>query len=263
MLTYDPNRDAYAILGVDPEAKPKDISAAYRKAAKIWHPDKSPAPDAAERFHELRVAAEILRDPSTRMEYDRLRRLRLGDRAMYRAKRPPPRARADAPLSPPPTWLEEKVRVHFDAVIFNLKVPSLPTRQGRWADAAGFVCLVVAIALRDVKFAALALVCLFIARVLGTPPHQGILAWAKIVPGRKIAEYHALDRRADRYDTWTVPYMRLGVEVSMAGGSWRITITGFPNAEAPELARTRSIDEARRFAKEAGSWLQLPYREVA
>ena len=262
MLNYDPNQDAYTILGVEPEASPAKIEAAYRKAARIWHPDKSPAPDAADRFHELRQAADILRDKHRRAQYDRLRRLSLGNRPPPRPKRPKEPA-PHASMAPPPAWLAERVRIHFDAVIFNLKIPTLPTTQGRWMDILGFSFLVISIAARDIKFAALALVCLFIARVLSTPPHEGVLAWAKVIPGRRVAEYHALDKRADRYETWTIPYSRLGVAIIGDRGRWRIKVIGFPNAEAPELASTRDLSEARRFAREAGNWLRLPLRDVA
>ncbi|MHC4958733.1 MAG: J domain-containing protein [Planctomycetota bacterium] len=261
-MQYDPDKDAYIILGADPDADSATIEDAYRRAAKTWHPDKSPAPDAAERFHELRLAAQVLRDPQQRALYDRLRRLHIG-KTMPRKKRPSGPPRADIPLPPAPAWLADKVKVHFDSVIMNLKVPVLPTRQSRWADAAGFIFLVVAITARDIKFAALALVCLFMARVMQTPPNQGTAAWAKIVPGRKLAEYHALDRRADRYETWTIPYGRLCVVVMPQGGAYRIAITGFPHVEAPELGRVRSLEEARKFAREAGLWLDMPLREVA
>lgn len=263
MLSYDPNRDAYITLGVDPDASAREVEAAYRKAALTWHPDKSPAPDAADRFQEVLEAARILRDPRQRADYDRLRALHFGGRTMHRKQKHRAPPKAYAPLAPPPAWLAERVRVHFDAVIFNLKVPAPTGSRGRWADAVAFVALIVSLGTRDVKWAALALVFLFIARVLSTPPHQGILAWAKIVPGRRIAEYHALDQRADRYESWSVPFSRLMIAIVADGAHWRTEIRGFPQSAAPELSRTRSLDEARRQAREAGVWLRLPLREVA
>ncbi|MDH3591807.1 MAG: DnaJ domain-containing protein, partial [Planctomycetota bacterium] len=88
MLSYDPNHDAYVLLGADPGATQEEIEAAFRKAARTWHPDKSPAPDAADRFRELQAAARILRDPHQRAEYDRLRALRLGTVAQPKKKPP-------------------------------------------------------------------------------------------------------------------------------------------------------------------------------
>ncbi len=263
MLTYDPNRDAYVILGVDSKAAPEEVEAAYRKAALTWHPDKSPAPDAAERFHAVRAAADILRDKNRRAEYDHLRRLHLGVRADRRQTRPSPEPRAYAPLAPAPLWMGDRVRVNFDAVVVNLKMPPPASRQGRWMDAIGFLALVVSITTRDVKFAAFALVCLFIARVLSAPPHQGLMAWAKIIPGRKLAEYHMLDRRTSRYENWSVPFQHLGVSIMAVGSLWNIQITGFPHAMAPVLGRARSLDEARRFAREAGNFLHIPLRDAA
>ena len=264
MLIYDVNRDAYVILGVAANATPDEIEAAYRKAALTWHPDKSPAPDAAARFQEARIAADILRDKSTRAEYDHLRRLHLGVRAEARKQtRPPPEPQAYVPLSPAPLWMGDRVRVNFDSVVVNLKLARPGASQSRWADAAGFIALVVSITTRDIKFAALALVCLFIARVLSAPPHQGLMAWAKIVPGRKLAEYHLLDRRSSRYENWVVPFQHLTIAIIPARSQWCVQIVGFPHSVAPELGRTRTIEEARRFAREAGYWLHMPLRDAA
>ena len=53
----------YALLGVDPlvAPSPAEVQKAYRKLARIWHPDKHPAADkpmAAVKFNELREAME-------------------------------------------------------------------------------------------------------------------------------------------------------------------------------------------------------------
>ena len=264
MLIYDPERDAYVILGVDTKATPDEIEAAYRKAALTWHPDKTSASDATERFQEARTAADILRDKTKRSEYDHLRRMHLGVRAEGRRQtRPAAAPQPYAPLAPAPLWMGERVRVNFDAVVVNLKLPPPAGRQGRWADAIGFLALVASITTRDVKFAALALIFLFIARVLSTPPHQGLLAWAKLIPGRRLAEYHMLDRRTSRYENWTVPFQLLGVAIEQYGSRWRIAVVGFPNSVNPELGVASTIEEAKHCAREASRWLQLPLREAA
>ncbi len=53
-------KDYYAILEVGPDAGPVEIKQAYRKMAKIYHPDINHAPDAHERFIEITEAYEIL-----------------------------------------------------------------------------------------------------------------------------------------------------------------------------------------------------------
>eukprot|EP00667_Euglena_gracilis_P015091 EG_transcript_15690 len=61
----------YAVLGVDPTAKPGEIKSAYRKLALQNHPDKNPGDEvAAEKFKEISVAYAILSDPNKRHRYD-------------------------------------------------------------------------------------------------------------------------------------------------------------------------------------------------
>ena len=74
--------DLYGILGVNPEATEKEIVRAYRKKALKCHPDKNPDnPKAAELFHELSNALEVLTDPSAKAAYDNvLRAKKLAER---------------------------------------------------------------------------------------------------------------------------------------------------------------------------------------
>ena len=107
MLRYEPHQDAYAILGVDPHASQEDVEKAFRRAALTWHPDKSPAPDAAERFLQVQRAGEALRDPLSRREYDRMRDLHVGARRPPRAApAPEPPPEPGIPMRPPPDSLE-------------------------------------------------------------------------------------------------------------------------------------------------------------
>lgn len=62
--------DPYAILDIPPDATAQDIKKAYRKAALRCHPDKNPAPDAAEEFKKITAAYEMLRDEAARAAYD-------------------------------------------------------------------------------------------------------------------------------------------------------------------------------------------------
>ncbi|CAL1541621.1 unnamed protein product [Lymnaea stagnalis] len=64
-------KDLYAVIGVPEEATEKEILTGYRKRALKCHPDKNPDnPKAAEHFHELSQALEILTDPAARSAYD-------------------------------------------------------------------------------------------------------------------------------------------------------------------------------------------------
>ncbi len=64
-------QDLYEILQVHPSAHPDVIDAAYRRLALLYHPDKNPSPEAAERMKRINLAYEILGDPNKRAAYDR------------------------------------------------------------------------------------------------------------------------------------------------------------------------------------------------
>ena len=62
----------YDLLGIQTDASPSEIRSAYRKKARIVHPDKNPNdPDAQEKFRMLSAAYQTLSDPSKRNKYDR------------------------------------------------------------------------------------------------------------------------------------------------------------------------------------------------
>jgi DnaJ domain len=52
--------DPFAVLGLDPGADERELIAAYRAAAKRWHPDRAGG-DAADRMAEINVAYDLLR----------------------------------------------------------------------------------------------------------------------------------------------------------------------------------------------------------
>src|SRR3954447_10566910 len=53
--------DPYAVLGVEPGAAPRDVTAAYRQLAKEWHPDRRRGADAERRMAEINGAYDLLR----------------------------------------------------------------------------------------------------------------------------------------------------------------------------------------------------------
>jgi molecular chaperone DnaJ len=66
-------KDYYQVLGVPQTADDKEITRAYRKLAKQYHPDANPGSE--ERFKEISAAYDVLGDANKRKEYDEVRRL--------------------------------------------------------------------------------------------------------------------------------------------------------------------------------------------
>ena len=65
-------QDYYQTLGVKRDASTDEIRRAFRKLARLYHPDVSKAPQAAEKFKQANEAYEVLGDPEKRQRYDQL-----------------------------------------------------------------------------------------------------------------------------------------------------------------------------------------------
>lgn len=63
-------KDCYKVLGVSPKASLSEIKYAYRKKAKLFHPDVSGNPTEREKFNELTQAYRILSDAKSRSIFD-------------------------------------------------------------------------------------------------------------------------------------------------------------------------------------------------
>lgn len=62
--------DYYKVLGVDRNASDQEISKAYRKLAKKYHPDLNHEPGAEEKYKQVNEAYEVLHDKQKRAQYD-------------------------------------------------------------------------------------------------------------------------------------------------------------------------------------------------
>ena len=68
-------KDFYKILGVSEDVSDKDLTKAYRKLARKYHPDANPNDTTAEeRFKEVSEAYDVLSDAERREEYDQIRK---------------------------------------------------------------------------------------------------------------------------------------------------------------------------------------------
>ncbi len=61
----------YAVLNIPRRATAAEVKRAYFRAAKNFHPDRNPDPDAASRFIEVQKAFEVLSNPTSRRKHDR------------------------------------------------------------------------------------------------------------------------------------------------------------------------------------------------
>ena len=62
-------KDYYKLLGVERAASAEEVSKAYKKLARKYHPDLNPAPKAQERFKAASAAYDLLKDPEQRRRF--------------------------------------------------------------------------------------------------------------------------------------------------------------------------------------------------
>ena len=99
----------YDVLEVRADASSRDITRAYRRLARAWHPDAQPVDAGAPaRFQAVSDAYELLSDPVRRAAYDELQAARAagsgtaGRAADGRRRRSSPSSPSRS--SPPPLW---------------------------------------------------------------------------------------------------------------------------------------------------------------
>lgn len=84
-----PGPDLYAVLGIAPDATTEEITRAYRRLVRQYHPDtrdvRAAETAANAALAQVIAAYAVLRDPDRRAEYDRRSRL-------TRRRRPAPPA---------------------------------------------------------------------------------------------------------------------------------------------------------------------------
>jgi curved DNA-binding protein CbpA len=66
-------QDYYTLLQITPSATFSEVQKAYRALAKLYHPDRNPAPDAGLAMAAINEAYAVLSDPVRRRDYDRER----------------------------------------------------------------------------------------------------------------------------------------------------------------------------------------------
>src|SRR3990167_6653373 len=60
----------YEVLEVSENASKEEISKAFRRLAKKWHPDRNKSAESEEKFKRINEAYRTLRDERNRNEYD-------------------------------------------------------------------------------------------------------------------------------------------------------------------------------------------------
>ena len=117
--------DPYSILGLKENASARDVTAAYREAAKRWHPDRGGGAAAERRMAEVNVAYDLLRDG--------------GWRGQVAAQAAAATDRAGASARRRGAWLAPAVRAALGAELIAALEPEedvrIVTPTSTWASA--------------------------------------------------------------------------------------------------------------------------------
>ena len=98
LLPYSPERDVYRLLGVPANASSEEVSAACRRLARTFHPDRNMSERANAEMQVVNAVRTVMSDPRARAIYDR-ERYRFHTQQSTRPSPPPPIV---ASLSPRP-----------------------------------------------------------------------------------------------------------------------------------------------------------------
>lgn len=90
--------DPFSVLGVGRDARPSELAAAYRRAAKRWHPDRGGGEQSATKMAEINAAYDLLRDGGWRSA-------QVAEAAQAARAKTAPRRR------PRGSWLPDSIRV--------------------------------------------------------------------------------------------------------------------------------------------------------
>ncbi len=74
LLPYSPERDAYLLLGVPSNASTDEVSAACRRLARTFHPDRNGSSRASDEMAVVNAVRRMMIDPEARAAYDHERR---------------------------------------------------------------------------------------------------------------------------------------------------------------------------------------------
>ncbi|KAA8828334.1 J domain-containing protein [Bifidobacterium tissieri] len=72
------NKDFYKVLGVSKDASADEITKAYRKLARKYHPDLNKTKEAEEKFKDISEAYDVLSNKDQRQKYDAIRQFGMG-----------------------------------------------------------------------------------------------------------------------------------------------------------------------------------------